>query len=357
VTALRSTILLATIAAAACVGGGDCPHVQVTDDTVHSMWPSLAWTGTEYGIAWQHDLEDGEIRFARLDQDGERIGDDVVIGPGRNPVLIWNGTGYTIVWGAEDTVHLALLDAEGAMTFLDTFPGDAPTLTWTGTEYGVAYLDPPFPGESDVYLARFDDGGLALGSQQLSADPECLGPCRAQGPSVAWNGSEYGVAWIDNRDGAEGIYFASVHPTTGASPEVVLAPGDGIAPVLASDGTDFALTWSERLALHFQRLTVTGAPIGDSVMLSSDVFGGSALIWNGTSYGAAWIFPEQIDTRLEVAEVDGAGVPGPGSVVGDAAELGATPSLVWNASRYAVAWGAPPYGATEIEFGVVGCEP
>ena len=56
-------------------------EVRVTeDDGIYSLFPSTAWTGSEYGIAWQ-DNRDGmrEIYFARLNKNGVKIGNETRI--------------------------------------------------------------------------------------------------------------------------------------------------------------------------------------------------------------------------------------------------------------------------------------
>ena len=68
----------------------------------------------------------------------------------------------------------------------------------------------------DHYNRRADQRDTAVASDQTCDIPGKLGPDRrvqdvagsVEQPSVAWTGSEYGVAWADHRGGAYEIYFA-----------------------------------------------------------------------------------------------------------------------------------------------------
>ena len=54
------------------------PELRVTNSIGRSQSPSLAWTGSEFGVAWPDD-RDGSFRiyFARVSAGGARVGADV----------------------------------------------------------------------------------------------------------------------------------------------------------------------------------------------------------------------------------------------------------------------------------------
>jgi hypothetical protein len=80
--------------------GGDN---RVTNFAGESEDPSLTWTGFEYGVSWR-DRRDGnrEIYFARISAGGEKIGIDLRITSDANwstlPSLAWTGTEYGVSW-------------------------------------------------------------------------------------------------------------------------------------------------------------------------------------------------------------------------------------------------------------------
>jgi len=161
-----------------------------------------AWNGTEYAMVW---AEEGAIRFARLDLAGERLAEDVVVGPGDNMTdcsMLWTGSRYAAVWTTRENdvkdVFLAILDADGVaqaplIRVPDAAPGDAytPSVTFTGTEYGVAFTDER-SGFSKVHLARFDETGTKLGPD---VEVSVGSPYLSRYPSVFWTGIEYGVVF------------------------------------------------------------------------------------------------------------------------------------------------------------------
>jgi hypothetical protein len=49
--------------------------VRITDNEFWSQNPEVVWTGSGYGLVWQDD----GIFFARLDETGNKIGDDIPV--------------------------------------------------------------------------------------------------------------------------------------------------------------------------------------------------------------------------------------------------------------------------------------
>ncbi|MBN1798844.1 MAG: hypothetical protein JW822_09715 [Spirochaetales bacterium] len=156
--------------------GGTTPYmgdVRITNAIGDSMYASLVWTGTEYGVAWS-DNRDGnsEIYFTRINSSGIKQGADIRI--------------------------TNALDIS-----MDT------SLVCTGTEYGVAweYLR---DGNFEIYFARINSSGVKQGADiRITNDTSASGT-----PSLVYAGSEYGLAWNDNRDGIGNyeIYFARLYP-------------------------------------------------------------------------------------------------------------------------------------------------
>ena len=67
-----------------------------------------------------------------------------------------------------------------------------PDIVWTGTEYGVAWTDDR-DGTTEIYFARVDASGNKIG-QDLQVS---VGGSDARMVSLVWTGSEYGMAWRD----------------------------------------------------------------------------------------------------------------------------------------------------------------
>ena len=117
-------------------------------------------------------------------------------------------------------------------------------VVWTGTEYGIAWNDIR-DTEWEIYFARVSAAGtLVPGSATRVTTDDAF---HSWYPAIEWTGAEYGLAWRDDRDGIDSIYFARMG-TTGSllSPETrITTPGQARFPALAWNGTNFGLAWYE----------------------------------------------------------------------------------------------------------------
>lgn len=79
----------------------------------------------------------------------------------------------------------------------------SPCIVWTGTEWGIVWQDYR-DGNYEVYFARVGADGQKTGDdvRVTSAGGD------SRSPEMVWTGSAYGIAWIDNRDPQEEVYFA-----------------------------------------------------------------------------------------------------------------------------------------------------
>ena len=133
---------------------------------------------------------------------------------------------------------------------ISTAPGVqwAPSLAWNGSEYLVAWESYPAPGVgSDIYAARvtadgdvLDPAGIAISTQTGYE----------QYSSVASRGDEFLVVWDDERAGPdENVYGSRVAADgTVLDPEgiaISTAGGSEWAPTVASDGTNYFVAWGD----------------------------------------------------------------------------------------------------------------
>ncbi len=82
-----------------------------------------------------------------------------------------------------------------------TFTPEPPSVAWTGSSYGLVWRT--FPDENIHF---------ALATARGIRGPETSVPTRSSvythSARVVWTGTEFGVAWIDNRNGLSELYFA-----------------------------------------------------------------------------------------------------------------------------------------------------
>jgi len=78
-------------------------ETRVSDSGWDSTFASLAFTGFEYGIAWQeHAADRDRILFARFSTSGEKQGETVVVSEtspeSAQPAVAWTGSGFAVAW-------------------------------------------------------------------------------------------------------------------------------------------------------------------------------------------------------------------------------------------------------------------
>ena len=84
--------------------------MQVTTDPARSERPTLAWTGSEYAVAWSdvRHISD-EIYLARLDGDGVKVGVDVrlttMASISVHPAVAWSGSELAVAWQDNIDTH------------------------------------------------------------------------------------------------------------------------------------------------------------------------------------------------------------------------------------------------------------
>lgn len=180
---------------------------------------AIAWSGSEFGVVWADDRDGNwEVYFARLDATGARIGNDhrvtFAAGSSQEPVIEWTGSEYGVAWtdfrDGNGEIYFARLDASGTKIGDDVRVTEdevgslTPTLAWTGSEFGIAWTDSG-PG-SENHLTRLNASGAKLGDSLTITDD----PAYSDIPRVSWTGSEYAVFFSDDRNGDWEIYLTRV---------------------------------------------------------------------------------------------------------------------------------------------------
>jgi len=180
--------------------------VQLTDESGNA--PAIAWTGTEFGIAWG--------------------------APPLSNSRAWNDSGWNLAWvdgrDGDFQVYFALLTAGGAKASSDiqltssAIDASVPSLLWTGSELALVWGDAELPGSSSIYFTRLDTTGNRLASDVvLATDNASIRDL----PVLADTGAGYGLSWHDSRDGNVEVYFARLAVDgTRVGPEIRLTMAD-----------------------------------------------------------------------------------------------------------------------------------
>lgn len=110
----------------------------------------LAWTGSEFGMAFH---EDNDPMFARISATGTQIGSTIRISdpdlpPTYRATLDWSGTGFGILWHHDGTnLYFSHVDPSATSITEALAVDDVTTMfrhadiLWTGSEFAVAWID------------------------------------------------------------------------------------------------------------------------------------------------------------------------------------------------------------------------
>jgi hypothetical protein len=282
---------------------------QVTDSLEDSLGVSMTWTGSEFGIGY-NEKRDGQqqVFLARLDAAGDLINGDIQIttaaGSSVAASVVWAGSQYGVAWydnrDGNNEIYFARLDASGNKFGSDVRVTAAggnsirPSLVWTGSEFAVAWYDDRF-GNNEIFFTRIDASGVEIGDDvRVTVDPGS-----SRNPSLVWADGEFGIAWQDDRDGNNQPYFTRMDASGNKIGDDVKVRDDiyyGIEPSLVRSGIEYGLAWADTTTMPsvrrvgFTRLDVTGNGYGKIVWLTAGVGDSEnpALVWSGTRYGVAW---------------------------------------------------------------------
>lgn len=279
---------------------------RVTNALDSSLSPSLVWTGSEYGLAWDdYRSWSTDIYFTRLDALGVEIDDDIAVTdnlPGvssHNQSLAWTGSEFGIAFADNtiNSINLIRLNSGGIILgpsvrlIADSWAALFPTFVWTGVEYGLAWVE-----SSAVWFARFTPAGSRTGA--VIGIPDLSSRSVTTLPSLVWRNPEFVIVWPSDAVGDSEIYFARVDASgvkIGLDVQVTDNPDQSAGPTLTSRDSEFGLTWEENPSglgspAYFVRLDEVGNKLGLDLQISSSKSGGErvSLVWTGHEYILAW---------------------------------------------------------------------
>jgi len=117
-----------------------------------------------------------------------------------------------------------------------------PQIAWNGTEWGIAWQD--HQSSTEVYFQRVSSVGAKVGTNVRITNAAGI----SNEPTLAWTGSEYGVVWDDNRSGDLELWYArisSLGAKIGSDVRLTFSDGQSQLPSLAWGGSKFAAAWND----------------------------------------------------------------------------------------------------------------
>jgi hypothetical protein len=346
---------------------------RVTSDSHTSVGASIQWTGSEFGVAWADSLDVYPgIFFARISAEGSTIGgftrvSEPEFGGFANPSIQWTGSEFGVAW--EDSrlgvwlIFFARISDSGSKIGTDVQISDMgqaedASLQWTGSEFAVSWL-----GGLEVDFARISPSGSVIASHAVLNDPTS----NYASPSLAWSGSEFGIAWDDIWNLHWEVHFARLSSSGGMiGGDTMMTPSssDSENPSIVWAGTMYGLAWEDGRNggsdTYFTRISGSGEKIGGDVRVTSG-FGWAknpTIQWTGADFALAWK-----DDRVGQDEIFFAAysssVTRLGSIVRvtNASGYSERPSMQWTGSEFGLAWEDDRAGNEEIFFTRLGCLP
>ncbi len=234
--------------------------------------PAVAFNGTNFLVVWadQRGIGDFDTYGARVSKTGQvletaGIPISTVAGGEFFPKVAAKGTNFLVVWEEHRNADTGFVDiyaarVSGAGMVLDRggFPvgsgsGDrfTPTVAAGLTDYLVVWQDSRNLGTSgqDIYGARVTTGGVV---SDASGIPISTAANDESTPVLSFNGSQYLVAWSDQRnfdttdfDVYGAFVTAAGKVATAAGFAISTGSSDEQRPAVAANGSSYLVVWQD----------------------------------------------------------------------------------------------------------------
>lgn len=356
-------ILLCTISASA----GAAPPIsselplappRVTEARGSQKLPAMAWDGVNFLVAYTDDrggtrqISGARFNHARESRDPFSFAITSGPAPKSHPAVASNGSGFLVVWeearNGTDGIYGTRVSAGGLV--LD--PGGIelsnaagaqlrPAVAWDGTNYVVAWQDARTDGASfDLYAARVSPAGAVLDPGGIIVSAE---PGDQLDPALVGTGGAVLAAWSDLRGGvSHDISATALLPdgsvTTPGGVLVAASLRDEEEPAIAWNGSNALITWVEHFVgtgrdIVAARVDAT-AMLVDATPLVVAASADDELSPSVASDGAGFVISFGTNVGYAwAARVDGMGVL-----------LGVNPvDYAWNIKSTAAAFGGASY--------------
>ncbi|WP_243338178.1 InlB B-repeat-containing protein [Anaeromyxobacter soli] len=366
----------------------DPDGILVSNSPFQEYSPSVGFDGTGWVVVWS-DLGGGsgsQVYGARLSAEGALL-DRLAFTPGlygqERTAIAWGAGSGLVVWGDGHTskgteISGTLVDGAGRVLTPNGTPFTsgantqvAGDVAFDGADYLVVWHDNRSGAGWDVYAARVNASGTVL---DAAAIPIATGPGDQVAPTVAFDGTNYLLAWEDRAIGGGDIRAARVTPggalLDADAVKVSSAPGLQVQPAIACDGSSCLVTWQDQRNgvwdVYGARVSSPQAtvldPGGIPISTAPGWQVGPDVAFDGQSYFVVWT-----DQRSSVGDIYGARVSTSGVVV-DAQGLPLVtvpggqggPRISYGRGQYLVAWNDNRSGNNDVyatRVGAAGADP
>jgi len=226
----------------------------------------IAFDGTNYLVVWiDYRNESPDLYGARVSKDGVTLDENgIAIKITKSghyfPAIAFDGTNYLVVWedyynensdiyGSRVSKDGVVLDKDDIAISTAANNQECPAIAFDGTNYLVVWQDSRNDSitQDDIYGARISKDGIVLDKDGIAISTETD---YQYNPDIAFDGTNYLVAWVDDRNNSSDIYGARVSKNrklldpTGI--EISTAASDQKLPMIAFDGTNYFVAWQDK---------------------------------------------------------------------------------------------------------------
>ncbi|RKH89168.1 HYR domain-containing protein [Corallococcus sp. AB045] len=255
--------------------------------------PAIASNGSDFLVAWDEASGINAVRVSGAT--GQRLGSAFAVSVGQgsrnSPAITFDGANYFVVWSDSRNTFSdiygarvrasdgAVLDSSGIPIARLSGAQHSPAVSFNGSQFLVAWTDDRNSSATDIYGARVSVAGTVV-------DPAGIAISRAigtqSGVSIAAAGDTFFVTWDDTRAGAaqSDIYGARVRSADGVvlDPQglaLATGPESQVSNSCAFDGSQFLVVWQRTSGSQRDvwgvRVGVDGTVLGQTVALASSL--------------------------------------------------------------------------------------
>ena len=325
----------------------------ICNQTNHQEEVSAAWGETNYLVAWEdlrndHDTWDyDDVYGARVGPDGTLL-DTSSLAVGvfgssyqHRPRVAWGGTNFLVVWedsrnsvssgydvyGARVSSSGQVIDPSPLVVCNNASNQGSPSVAWGGTNFFAVWSDLRRGNTSDLYAARISHEGRVLDSNGMAicslAEDQAF-------PSVAWNGSQFLVAWqtYTHADDLTHIFAERVSETGGVLDAAGFRVSKSGNYQWESDAawgrTNWLVVWRDNLDettsdIRGARVGSAGTvldPAGITICAATNWQTDPSVAWGGTNFLVVWADERNLASNaMEYADIYAARVSSAGQVV------------------------------------------
>ncbi len=180
--------------------------------------------------------------------------------------------------------------------------GEYPAITWNGSGYGSVWEGSDgTPVGENIFFLRLDTTGNPISQPVKLSNHGYCGCLTAYPPNISWNGTEYGVVWIDVQLNAQGqiqgnyLRLVTINTAGSVTSDQLIRQEDGQAGktwIGSVNGWTFSPSYTNDASLSVSSGKIYFSSQSINNELVSTVAGSNSypfLIWTSEHFAATWM--------------------------------------------------------------------